>query len=230
VWQAFYDEHRGPTFELLSIAVDVQGPDVVRPYTEQHGVTFPVAVDTSDVFGRAFGLKAIPVSVLVDEVGIIRLQGEGPKPEFLRQVEAVLREPLAEVRGSSPQLAEARSTAELGQTIDALPSDWRSRLALAQSLAEEDRSTESLAQCEAANRLNPDSAAVHFTWGQILLRHGAAADALPHLKRARDLDPDNWRIRKQIWAIEHPDKFYTDRSPDYDWQAQELAREKAAPK
>ena len=28
--------------------------------------------DTADVFGAAFGLKAIPVSFLVDEVGIIR--------------------------------------------------------------------------------------------------------------------------------------------------------------
>ncbi len=53
--------------------MDVQGPEVVAPWVKKYGVTFPMAVDTADVFGAAFGLKAIPVSFLVDEVGIIRL-------------------------------------------------------------------------------------------------------------------------------------------------------------
>jgi len=59
-----------------------------------------VAVDTADVVGAAFGLKAIPVSFLVDEVGIVRLQGGGPSKEFRAQVEEVLREPVSAVRGT----------------------------------------------------------------------------------------------------------------------------------
>lgn len=31
------------------------------------------------------------------------------------------------------------------------------------------------------------------------------------------LDQDNWIIRKQIWALEHPEKFYKGKV-DYDWQ------------
>ena len=46
--------------------MDVQGPEVVAPWVKKYGVTFPVAVDTADVFGAAFGLKAIPVSFLVE--------------------------------------------------------------------------------------------------------------------------------------------------------------------
>jgi len=61
--------------------VDIQGPSVVRPYVEQFGVTFLVAVDRMDLFGQAFRLNAIPVSFLVDEVGIIRLRGGGQWPE-----------------------------------------------------------------------------------------------------------------------------------------------------
>lgn len=34
-----------------------------------------------DLFGQAFRLNAIPVSFLVDEVGIIRLRGGGQWPE-----------------------------------------------------------------------------------------------------------------------------------------------------
>ena len=117
--------------ELLSIAVDIQGPTVVTPYVQKFGVTIPVAVDTADVFGQAFGLKAIPVSFLVDEVGIIRLQGTGPTPDFLRQIEEVLKEPMATVRGVMPELAEARSKEALEALVATTPNDWRARLALA---------------------------------------------------------------------------------------------------
>ena len=66
---------------------------MVKPYTQKFGVTFPVAVDAADAFRQALGLKAIPVTFLVDEVGIIRLQGGGPNAAMFQQIEAVLREP-----------------------------------------------------------------------------------------------------------------------------------------
>ncbi len=109
MWQKFYEQHRGENFELLSIAVDVQGTAVVQPYTQKFGVTFPVAVDTADVFGQAFGLKAIPVTFLVDEVGIIRSQGGGPSPALLDQIESVLKERPVSVRAGPPQLPAAPS-------------------------------------------------------------------------------------------------------------------------
>ena len=206
----------------------MQGGTVAKPYTDKARVSFPVAVDTADVFGQAFGLKAIPVSYLVDEVGIVRLSGGGPGGEFLKQVEALLAEPLAKVRSRPPRLAAGRSRAELEKAVEDRPADWQSHLALAQLDADAGRGSNALARCETAARLQPKEAAVHFTWGQVLLRLERRDDALTQLKQARDLDPANWRIRKQIWAIEHPDKFYSGHSPDFGWQKEELAREKAA--
>jgi tetratricopeptide (TPR) repeat protein len=212
---------------VLSIAVDVQGSAVVRPYVEKAEVTFPVLVDTADVFGRAFALKAIPVSFLVDETGIIRLRGGGPTPELLKQIEAVLTEPLTNVRGRASPLPGARSKSELEKLIAKNPDDWQARLALAQQLQSESQFSEAVAQCEIAAALRPDESAVYFTWGLILLNQKQQPPALKKLKQARDLAPDNWRIRKQIWAIEHPDRFYNGRSPDFGWQKEQLAREKA---
>ena len=60
----------------------------------------------------------------------------------------------------------------------------------------------------------------------VLLEQGLREEALQRLRAARDLDPKNWRIRKQIWAIEHPEKFYESKAPDYSWQQEELARER----
>jgi len=46
-----YQKHRGQDFELLSSPWMCRGGRG-RPYTQKFGVTFPVAVDTADVFGR----------------------------------------------------------------------------------------------------------------------------------------------------------------------------------
>ena len=81
---------------------------------------------------------------------------------------------------------------------------------------------------EMAAKIQPLDASVPFVWGLVLLHQNQKAAALAKFKQARDLDSTNWRIRKQTWAIEHPDKFYTADSPDYGWQKEELAREKSA--
>ena len=205
----------------------MQGPDVVRPYTTQYKVTFPVAVDQADVFGQAFGLKAIPVSYLVDEVGILRLKGGGPSKEFLAQVESVLEEPLTPVRGTSKPVASAQSAEALEARLTTNPDDWKARLALAQRLDAEGKPVEAMVQLHQAAILAPQAPEVQFTMGLVLMRQGVREEGLKRLKSARDLDPTNWRIRKQIWALEHPEKFYEGHSPDYGWQNEQLKREKA---
>ena len=206
--------------------MDVQGALVVKPYVEKAGVTFPVAVDTADVLGRAFGLKAIPVSIFVDEVGIVRLQGDGPSKELLAQIEELLRERVTNLRGTAPQLAPAVSTEELESEVVASADDWKLRLALARAYADAGRSDDGIAHLEAAAKLQPGESSVCFVWGLVLLQQGRKDAALNKFKQARDLDPDNWRIRKQIWAIENPDKFYSGKSPDYGWQSEQLKKEK----
>lgn len=120
----------------------------------------------------------------------------------------------------------AIATAGLERKIDADSTDWKARVAVARSYAEAGRYDEAIPQLGAAARLQPTESRVPFFWGLVLLQHGRKDAALAKLKRARDLDPDNWRIRKQIWAIENPDKFYTDASPDYGWQSEQLKKEK----
>ena len=229
MWQKFYEKHRGRDFELLSIAVDVQGPTVVRPYVQKFGVSFPVAVDTADVFGRAFDLTAIPVTFLVDEVGIIRLRGGGPNAALRGEIEAILDEPVTGVRSLPPRLPAGRSPAELETAVMRTPEDAGSRVALAQIYDSEKRHTEALTQLAAAAKLQPCSPEPLFVWGLVLMHQGERDRAVAKLKQARDLDPGNWRIRKQIWAIEYPDKFYSADSPDYDWQKEQFAREKTRP-
>ena len=60
-----------------------------------------------------------------------------------------------------------------------------------------------------------------FQTGISLLDNGKRDEAISTWRKALHLDPQNWIIRKQIWAVENPDKFYQ-ANVDYQWQKQQL--------
>jgi tetratricopeptide (TPR) repeat protein len=64
-----------------------------------------------------------------------------------------------------------------------------------------------------------------FQLGLALLEVGKKTEAMAEWRKALKLDPKNWIIHKQIWAVEHPDKFY-DGNVDYGWQKAQLEAEK----
>ena len=54
-------------------------------------------------------------------------------------------------------------------------------------------------------------------------RSGRVDQALARWRQGLEQDPDNYLIRKQIWAVENPERFY-DGDVDYDWQREQLAK------
>ena len=52
-------------------------------------------------------------------------------------------------------------------------------------------------------------------------RRGEREEAIRLLKLAYPLEPDNFIIRKQLWAIEDPERFYAG-DVDYAWQRERL--------
>ncbi len=71
-------------------------------------------------------------------------------------------------------------------------------------------------------------ATARFQLGLVLLGVGKEEEAMAEWRKALALDPQNWIIHKQIWAVEHPDKFY-DGDVDYGWQKTQLEAEKSEP-
>lgn len=59
-----------------------------------------------------------------------------------------------------------------------------------------------------------------------LLSQGRREEAIAELRRAFRLDPENWLIRKQLWAVEHPEAFYSG-PVDFDWQKRRRQQEDA---
>ena len=64
-------------------------------------------------------------------------------------------------------------------------------------------------------------AIAHFREGLELYRGGRVQEAMARWREGVRIAPDNYVIRKQIWAVEHPDKFYAG-GVDYDWQREQL--------
>ena len=63
-----------------------------------------------------------------------------------------------------------------------------------------------------------------FQLALALLDKGGKKEAIIELQKAFRMDPQNWLIRKQLWAIEHPQAFY-DGDVDFEWQSAQIARE-----
>jgi len=71
---------------------------------------------------------------------------------------------------------------------------------------------------------DPAKARYWFRLGIQALEAGDKETAARHWRKALELDPKNFVIRKQIWALEHPEQFYPAINPQ--WQREQLAKEK----
>ncbi len=82
---------------------------------------------------------------------------------------------------------------------------------------------ESLREPEAALDAEHSEANAHFRAGLDLYRDGKVDEAVARWRRGVELEPDNYIIRKQIWAVQHPDRFYSG-NVDFAWQKEQMAQ------
>lgn len=80
----------------------------------------------------------------------------------------------------------------------------------------------SMAVEQTAGDFNSEEARIYFQNGLTLFHQGNRGQALVEWRKGLAYEPENWIIRKQIWAIEHPDKFYSG-DVDFDWQREQIA-------
>jgi tetratricopeptide (TPR) repeat protein len=227
VWQSFLRQHADQaTFQFLSVAVDVD-PERPRPYAEPHAATFPTVVDSAGMLGRLFDFDVVPNGVFVDEQGIIRFLHIGGfdvrRPEMAQQVEALLTADFA--AGDTPRLVqqEALDQELLRAELAAQPDNAGLHFALGDALLREGRAAEAEPSFARAVALDGGDWSAVFGLGTALFQQGRLAEALTRWKTARTLDPHNFTVRKQIWMVEHPERFYP--IIDTEWQKEQLRRE-----
>ncbi len=69
--QTTYDKLREKGFVVLAIN-ELEDEPRVREHIKQHGHTFPVLMDRDNKVANQFGVFGLPVSVFIDEKGVVR--------------------------------------------------------------------------------------------------------------------------------------------------------------
>lgn len=232
VWQKFYEENHHRSFEILAVAMDAQGPEVARRFTESARVTFPTAIDRAQGLWELYGFGVIPNGYFVDERGILRYvnigEFEARNPEHIREIEDLLARPPSpdiadEQRREPVSLADALGQAEAAVARD--PENLDLRLELGERLVEAGEPELALVEFDLVLERKPDSVRAWMGLAAASLDLGQRQEALEALRKAWALEPDNWIIRKQIWAVEHPEQFYPAINPR--WQRERIQQEES---
>jgi tetratricopeptide (TPR) repeat protein len=193
--------------------------------------SFPTAVDSANVLGRLFDFDVVPNGLLVDETGVVQFLHVGGfylgRAEVRQQVEALLTADFA--RGERPAfVTQEPLTVELIRgELAHQPDDPDLLLTLGDVLLREDRAEDAVKAFIRATEAAPKAWAAAFGLGTAFRRVGDREQALRWWRRALELDPRNFTVRKQIWREEHPERFYP--TIDSDWQKEQLALEGYVP-
>jgi thiol-disulfide isomerase/thioredoxin len=91
--QAFYEKHKGEGFVLIAINQE-ETRNVVAPFVEEYGLTFPVWLDLKYEAERKFNTANLPSSYVIDRNGRVRLMWIGGISEsnLEKYVPAVIQE------------------------------------------------------------------------------------------------------------------------------------------
>jgi tetratricopeptide (TPR) repeat protein len=152
-WQQFVEQHQQDDFRFISVAVDMQGPEAVRPWVEAAGATFPTVIDRENRLAQLYGYKLIPNGIFLDEQGVLRYRKYGGfSVEKNEDVEAIMRLLHREVDQIDADDGEARYA--LDSTQQALV---ETRVRLGTELLRRGARDEAVAEWRAALHLDPEN-------------------------------------------------------------------------
>ena len=128
-WQDFYAKHRDK-LSIISVAVDTQGTEVVRPWHEAAKAEFVTFVDQQNILGNLYNLKAIPYGIMIDEFGRLAKEPFSINVENVETIsllekwisDAIYNEMLVHEAGpfrkiANPKVAEADARFQLGLVL-----------------------------------------------------------------------------------------------------------------
>ncbi|PKR78761.1 thioredoxin family protein [Halalkalibacillus sediminis] len=149
-WQKVYDQNKDKNFEILSVAVDGQGSEVVKPHLE--GTTFTTVVDENNTLVNMFNFKMVPNGIFIDEEGTIRLIKEGFSVDNYEHVEAVeqlINKEVEKVEFDEGQTRNEQTDLQLQLA--------QTKFKLGMEYAKQNRDEEALKELDDAILLDPDN-------------------------------------------------------------------------
>jgi tetratricopeptide (TPR) repeat protein len=169
----------------------------------------------------------VPNCLFLDEAGVIRFLHIGGfevrRPEIVEQVDALLHADFAGGEQPTHVVQEPLDIELLRAEVALRPEEAALHHALGEALFRAGRAGEATDAFRRASELDPSDWSAAFALGTALYQLGDRDGALHWWRTARERDPANFTVRKQIWRVEHPEKFYPTIDPD--WQREQLVKE-----
>lgn len=101
-FQKLYRDKMDQGFTVVGVATDRGGRSAIDAFLREHGIEYPVALETRDTNLAFGGVSAIPTSFLIDRDGVIRhrIFGFMPPPALRVAVNRLLEEGVGAPSGS----------------------------------------------------------------------------------------------------------------------------------
>lgn len=93
-FKELYDQYKGKGLEILGLSVDQDGEAAVRPFAQQNGINYPLAIADQALTEAYGGIRGIPTTFLIDKQGRIaqKYVGGHEKEVFEKEIQALLAE------------------------------------------------------------------------------------------------------------------------------------------
>jgi tetratricopeptide (TPR) repeat protein len=227
VWQLFHERHGDKEgFALIGVAIDAL-PDGPRRFTEQAGCTFPMALDSRNLLNTILGVKTVTNALLLDEEGRLRWQHlhgfRVARPEMLAMAERVVDGDIESFVADPGVRQESLEVETIRAELADRPDDPDYLMLLAEALSQEGRIDAAMDTYRRVSEIDPDVSAAHYALGSLLAGEGRTDEAIAAWRRALEVDPMNFTLRKQIWMLEFPERFYPE--IDMAFQVEQIQKE-----
>ncbi len=209
MWQALRNELVGAGVEIVTVSLELDGPEASRPFIEAAHAEHPSLLDPMHKLDALFGVVNIPNVIWIDEDGVIvrppepGWPGRSEYPESMRKMLAERARQAAAASSDSdaakPAAPNLASILQGGQDRGAYPDairDWAQHGTQSQYAMTPDEVVVS----SQPRGIDASRAAAHFELANHLWRTNRDA-AIRHFNECHRLQPDNWTYKRQAWSL-----------------------------
>lgn len=202
MWQNLREEFKDQNFELVAVGLDTLGAEGCRAFIEAANPKHPSLIDQHHVMADLFGVVNIPMSVWIDENGMIVRPAEAapapPKPDSEGVGGTNMEVPSEIPQRMIEMMTEAAKIPNNAATYHAALRDWVEKGAASEFAM----SPEKVVERSRPRDENSALGHAHFELASELEIQGKHELAIEHFKKAHELVPDSWTFRRQAWSLE----------------------------
>ena len=211
--------------------MDASGIPAAKPHYADAKATYVTLVDPQNALSDALGFKVIPNGFLIDEAGVLQFMQVGgfdvKRQRSMTAVEDFLARAPVKAGAPAPKApSDSERISQLKKTLSGEPGNAEAKLQLGKVYLRQGKPDAAMPLLKDAAASMAKSPEAQFALGSCLLAKGDKKAGVAQLRKALKLDSKNYVIRKQIWLVEHPEKFHPE--IDWGWQREQLRKELAA--